>query len=376
MAEKTEKPTEKKRKDSAKKGQAFKSKDLITTVILVSGVYYLTGFFFFKDFELIYTATLLRTASININDFLIELLIILFKMILPVVVLCSTVGIFTNLLQTRFSIATEAIKLNFKALNPVEGFKKLFSMRTIKELVKSLLYLAIFILTCYLLINNDLKTVLSLYQADINGLISTWLALVRRVVLLFIACAVVTVLFDIMAEYFLHSKDLKMDKHEVKREHKESDGNPEIKHARRRIHYEILSGEEMAAIRNSKVVLANPTHIAIAIYFNPDVASLPFIALRVINLKARAAIKYAEKNGIPVIRYISLTRSIYKDYKQHSFVSLYDDALMEIMNILIWLREVEIAGMGSSPLTDNIASNQGCPGQDLPHEDDENKPRD
>ena len=139
-----------------------------------------------------------------------------------------------------------------------------------------------------------------------------------------------------------------MDKHEVKQEHKESDGNPQIKSARRRAHQEILSGEEMAAVRNSRVVMANPTHIAIAIYFNPEVASLPFIALRCTNMKAKAAIAYAEEIGVPVVRNIPLARRLYCTYSQYSFISLNDDVLLDVMDILIWLRQVETAGMTQS----------------------------
>ncbi len=79
---------------------------------------------------------------------------------------------------------------------------------------------------------------------------------------------------------------MKTDKHEVKQERKELDGNHEIKRARRRAHHEILSDEEQTAIRNSEVVMANPTHIAVAIYFNMDVAYLPFISLRYSKMKA------------------------------------------------------------------------------------------
>ncbi|CCO82233.1 Flagellar biosynthetic protein flhB [Erwinia amylovora Ea266] len=80
-------------------------------------------------------------------------------------------------------------------------------------------------------------------------------------------------------------------------------------------------------------------------FFNPELAPLPFIALRASNFKARAVLVYAEKIGIPVVRNIFLTRRLYKSYVQHSFISLNDDDLMAIMDILIWLRQVEITGM-------------------------------
>jgi len=345
MAEKTEKPTDKRRKDSAKKGQTFKSKDLTTTTCLLVGIYFITHFLSFRDFISLYSTAMLHNAEMSIRDFLIELTRVFFVTAFPLIAIFSITGIAMTLLQTRFTIATEAIKLNLKALNPVEGVKKIFSIRTLKELIKSILYLVVFAATGYILIHNDLKKALAVVHGGLNELISQWLALALTAVMTFIGCALVVLVADFMMEYFLHFKDLKMDKHEVKRERKENDGNPEIKGARKRIHQEILSGEEMSAIRNSEVVMANPTHIAIAIYFNPEVAALPFIALRTTHQKAKAAIAYAEKIGIPVVRDIPLTRRIYRTYQQYSFISLNDEALMKIMNILIWLRQVETAGM-------------------------------
>lgn len=351
MAEKTEKPTEKRRKDSSKKGQTFKSKDLTTTVSLLAGIYFIVHFLSFKDFILLYSLVIQNNSKITISDFLLELTRVFFIMAFSIIIITSVSGIVITLLQTRFSIATEAIKLNFKALNPVEGIKKIFNIRTLKELIKSILYLIVFAITGYILIQNDLKQALGVVHGDLNELIILWVRLAFNAVMTFMICALIILVADFMVEYFLHFKDLKMDKHEVKRERKENDGNPEIKGARRRLHQEILSGEEMSAIRNSEVVMANPTHIAIAIYFNPEVASLPFIAFRSTHQKARAAIAYAEKIGVPVVRDIALTRRIYKTYRQYSFISLNDESLMKIMNILIWLRQVETAGMDQTPIS-------------------------
>lgn len=96
------------------------------------------------------------------------------------------------------------------------------------------------------------------------------LSLTVKAVTIFIAYSLVVLCADFIMEYFLHVKDLKMDKHEVKQERKESDGNPQIKSARRRAHQELLSGEEMAAVRKSSVIMVNPTHIAMAIFLIPN----------------------------------------------------------------------------------------------------------
>lgn len=345
MAQKTELPTEKKRKDSAKKGQTLKSKDLNTTVTLLAGSYYLLYSMDISSFTSFYTTILLNHAQININGFLLQMILIFIQLSFPFLTVCCVSGIVATLLQTRFTIATEAIKLNFKTLNPAEGLKKIFSMRTLKEFVKSLCYLIVFGFTCYSLAQHDLKHALAICHAGIAQLIASLLSLTVKAVTLFTAWSVLVLCADFIIEYFLHFKELKMDKNEVKQERKESDGNPQIKSARRRAHHELLSGEEMASIRNSAVVMANPTHIAIAIYFNPEIAPLPFIALRVSNFKAKAALVYAEKIGIPVVRNVLLTRRLYHAYDQYSFISLNDDALMELIDIIIWLRQVETAGM-------------------------------
>ncbi len=247
-------------------------------------------------------------------------------------------------------------------------------MRTVKEFVKSLCYLAVLVCTCYYLIHHELPAILSVYKGNISQLISAWSLFTLKTVLAFLAWSVFVLIADFIAEYFLHFKDLKMDKHEVKQEHKETDGNPQIKSARRRAHMEILSGEERAAIRNSEVILANPTHIAIGIYFNPEVAMLPFIALRCTNMKARAAIAYAELTGVPVIRYVSLTRKLFRDYKQYSFISINDEALMEVINILIWLRQVENAEVSAFEQADINVSND-MPAQVHQHSSTEQEKR-
>lgn len=341
MAEKTEKPTTKRLKESAKKGQTFKSKDLITTVTLIIGICFLAWGMNLKPFVDFYAQLLLYGQQPDVGDYFQMLLRIFFMLAMPFIALCTAVGMVATLLQTRFTIATEAIKLNFKALNPVEGIKKIFTLRTVKELVKSLCYLLVFVCACYTLIHHDLRQVLTLYRADITTLISVWVSLTVKAVMVFIAWSIFVLLADFIVEYFLYFKDLKMDKHEVKQEYKESEGNPQIKNARRQAHHDILSGEDMAAIRNSEMIMANPTHIAMAIYFNPEVAFLPFIALRHKNMKARAVIAYAEKIGVPVVRNISLARQLYQTYDQHSFISINDEALIRVMKILIWLRQVE-----------------------------------
>jgi type III secretion protein U len=133
-----------------------------------------------------------------------------------------------------------------------------------------------------------------------------------------------------------------MDKDAVKREHKEQEGSPEVKGKRRDLHQELLSEQIKSDIRSSRVIVANPTHIAVGIYFRPEITVMPFISLMETNQRALAVRKYAAKVGVPVVTDIALARRIFKTHQRYSFVKL--DELEQVLRLLVWLEEVEQAG--------------------------------
>lgn len=322
MAEKTEKPTAKRRKDSAKKGQSFKSKDLITTIILLTGctfIYYCSDY---SEFMGLCKKALLHSELLEPEGFLINIFLVFFRMSFPFIALCAFFEFISTMIQTKFAVSTEALKVNFESLNPVEGFKKLFHLRTLKEFLKSLCYLVVFVAACWYVVMTYMRDIIAVWHHSLPGLIHVWMFLVWKSVLIFIAFSSLVLVGDFLTEYYLHNKDMSMDKHEVKQERHEMEGKPEIKNTRKTLHMDLLNDGEKDAIKQSKVVMANPTHIAVGIYFNPAVAMLPFISLRCAGVKARAAIAFAEKEGIPVVRNISLTRRLYRKCRRYTFISL------------------------------------------------------
>lgn len=138
--------------------------------------------------------------------------------------------------------------------------------------------------------------------------------------------------FDALVDFYLYIKDLMMTKQEIKQEYKNNEGDQHIKSARKQLHRELLSEQTKANILTSKMVLANPTHIALGIYFNPTVIGLPFISVIEKNSRAVAVIAFAEKNNIPVIRNISLARRIFKTAKIYTFID--SSSIDEIMRLL------------------------------------------
>nr|ELR5134045.1 EscU/YscU/HrcU family type III secretion system export apparatus switch protein [Providencia rettgeri] len=344
MAEKTEKPTDKKIKDSAKKGQSYKSKDSVAAIVLVVSAFVFDGMTSLEDFAFLMRKILQSPSNINIDTLLWEFFVIFIGVLLPILLACFLAGTIISLLQNRFRLATEAIKLDFTKLNPIAGLKKIFSLNSLKELIKAFLYLIVFIVSAVVFFYLWRHDIFMLYRTVIDGMIHQWASLSTTFIVVFLSVALLIILVDMITEFFLFIKNLKMEKQEVKKEYKDNEGDPHIKSARRGLHQELLSEEVKSNVRNSTFVMANPTHIAMLIYYDSDIAPLPFLLSKSRGMQAKAIIKYAEQQGVPVVRDIPLARNIWRLYKKDSFID--ENGLEEIMQIISWLIRVELVQMG------------------------------
>lgn len=261
------------------------------------------------------------------------------RIIIPFIFICVTFTIIFSLAQSKFRLATEAIKFNFDALNPVRGLKKIFSLRTVKELVKTILYLFFFGLANYAFWGNNKSLIFNTLDGDVKSIFSDWGKLFFLLIVYNLSSFIVVLIIDMVAEYFLFMKDMKMDKQEVKREYKEQEGDPEVKSRRKELHRELLSEQLKSDIDNSRLIIANPTHISIGIYFKPQFSPIPVISVREINQIALAVRRYAEEKGIPVVTDMKLARRIYASHKRYDYVCL--DELDKVIHLLMWLEDVE-----------------------------------
>lgn len=344
---KTEQATPKKKKDAAEKGQSFKSKDLVISCLILMGVQYLVSFSDVEELMSLWRRIIENGFTSDLSEYAKAVFRTSLKLFIPFLLLCIFSSALPTLLQTGFIIAKKALKLNFDAVNPVNGFKKLFSLRTIKDVIKTLLFLVSFAFAVIMFWDKNKVIVFSQVNADYRQILPLWGELFSSLIYLCLCSILIVLVLDALAEFFLHMKDLKMEKQEVKREHKEQDGDPEIKSKRKELHMELLSEQVKSDIKNSKVIIANPTHIAVGVYLNLDVVGIPFISVLETNQRALAVRAYAEKVGVPVVENIKLARRIFKTHKRYSFVSLED--LDEIIEILMWLQQVETAWMSENP---------------------------
>lgn len=342
MGNKSEKPTNKRLKDAAKKGQMLKNRDLVVTGVILTGVLYLVLLFDIKVVTDFITDAYNNQFDIKTEEYVKGLFIAGFNLLIPFVILCMIATALLSLIQSRFTLAFKAIKINFDAINPINGLKKIFSLRTLKDFIKALLYLIVFSSATYVFWRGYKKLFFLGLDSDLPSLFHIWGRIFLLLVIHCVASVIIVIILDFIAEYFLFLKDMKMDKEEVKREFKEQEGDPEVKFRRKEMHREILSEQLKSDISNSRLIIANPTHITVGIFFKPNLSPIPLISLRESNQVALSVRMYAEEIGIPVIRDVKLARRIYATHRRYDYVCL--EELDAVLRLLIWLEEVDNAG--------------------------------
>lgn len=337
---KTEKPTPRRLQKEARKGKSFNSRDLTAAAVLVAGTMALLWATSLRSIMQLYQSLMGRIEQLSAT----EATLLAFKAFAyaaaPVLVVSIVAVVLVSLSMSKGILAVEAIRLDFNKLNPISGFKNLFTVRAIKDLVRALLYTllgGLFVAMAWPLWSPLL---FSQVQTSPAGLIAVWLKLGTVFTLGLLAILAPLYLLVGWLDHHLHLRDLKMEKHEVKQEHKDDQGNPEIKQRRRDLGAE-LSAQVQADVLGSNVILANPTHIAVGIFMLDADSQMPFVAVRESGRRARAVIALAEAAGIPVVRDRPVARAVYHSTKRYHFLAT--PQIAPVLRILQWLRDVELA---------------------------------
>ncbi len=319
---KTEEATETKLRKAREEGRIAKSQELCGTVVFLFvsvTLIFMAKFIFKRIMQLMYyyfthsTADKVDDASFY-NLCVRELLII-------VVPLCSIgiiAGVISNLVQNRgFIFTTKTIKPNFSKLIPKFGeyFKKnFFSMMGVFNTVKSIVKVIVISIIAFTLISVDVRTTLGFLH---NG--EPYLAMVQvagMVAKLLIVSSIVLVVIGVL-DYVMQRRDfkrqMKMTKQEVKEEFKESEGDPEVKGRLENAQKTLLTQNMAKAVRESDVVITNPTHYAVSLQWKRDSYDAPQITAKGTDNTALQIKKIARENDVPVVENRSLARGLYND---------------------------------------------------------------
>lgn len=347
--EKTEKATPRKRQKAREKGQVFSSKDLVAAIIIITGFVLIKviGPYVFNNlldlFKDIFQNYLHRDDIFDIqviHKFLIELLILSNKLVIPLLFGLACMSIFANLLQTGLVFNTQSIFPDLNRINPLEGIKRIFSKKSIVELFKSIIKIALIAYLVYSTIKSSLELFIILIDVDLNSAVK----IISDIILNFgikTGCIVLALsVFDYAYQWHEYETSLMMTKEEIKEEYKEVEGNPQTKSRIRQIQRQLARSRMMNDVKKADVIITNPTHLAIALGYDISINPAPVVLAKGSDKIAEKIKEIAEIEHIPIVEDKPLAQTLYKSVEIGDLIpeDLYH-AVAEILAFVYTLKE-------------------------------------
>lgn len=315
--DKTEEPTEKRRRDAREKGQVARSTELNTVFVLLAGFLMLRVLW-----EYIYTNIAEYTIYIynhlsqgtsieSIREIFLGIMILLAKTAFPIMIAILIMGLAINIYQVGFVISTQRLELNLERLNPINGFGRMFSKRSLVELVKSLFKIAIIGSFLYTYLKDQIPFMPYLIYFDLAHSLEEIADIIFMMVYKVLAIILIMAVLDYMYQQWQMTQDLKMSKQEVKDEHKQVEGDPQIKAKIRRKQREMAMMRMMQEVPKADVIITNPTHLAIALMYKTGMVA-PIIIAKGQDLVAQRIKQIARENKITIVENKPLARALYE----------------------------------------------------------------
>lgn len=316
--EKTEQPTPKRKHDAKKKGEAAKSMEVNTALLLFGGVllFMFVGPALFRQFEDLSVEVFGHASTYKITPDSLPALSwqgasYIMKGLMPFFAVMLFLGLIASFGQVGINVAEEALKPNWGKINPLKGMKQLFSMNAIVEVVKGLLKMGIVGGLVYLVLRKHLREFFVLNDQSIGGILN----FVGNVAMELMLKVVIALLFlaagDYIYQRFQFNKKLKMTKQEVKEEQKQIEGDPLIKSRIRSLQQEMARRRMMQEVPKADVIITNPTHYAIALRYNGKEMDAPVVIAKGMRKIAQRIKEIAAEHDIPLIENPPLARALY-----------------------------------------------------------------
>jgi len=317
--EQTEKPTPKRRHEARERGQVPRSTELAGAVIFLSVVLTLHALFAPMMNGLTSEAAAYFSRVAEQHDPTYQSMLALFVqasggiwwVVLTVFGIAIIAGIGANLMQFGFVLTAVPFKWSFAKLNPINGFKNIFSRRIFINLAKQLLKLSAVAIIIYTTVASNIGLFAQVGQTEPAGVVNLTFDVIFSVAWKFGLFLVVVGLLDYAYERWQLEQNLKMTKQEVKDEWRQSEGNPEAKAALKRRQREFARRRMMQAVPRATVVVTNPTHFAVALEWDEIKMDAPVVIAKGADLVAKRIRDIAVEHGVPIMENPPLARTLY-----------------------------------------------------------------
>lgn len=322
--EKTEPATAKKLREAREDGKVAKSKeltaafDLIVLFLVLKIFISLVGNGFLEVFYSVYNRIpeLVSINAVNFSEQVVTNLIFMvviqmIKIVMPFFIFGFAITLLVNILQVGWKVSLKPMQPKADRFNPINGFKRILSKDSVFELFKSILKIAVIMYIAYSSIKDHKNDIFILYDIPLNQALALCGDVIINAGLKISFVYLIVGLADFVYQKFRFSEDMKMTKQEVKDEYKNTEGNPEIKGRQRQRMREASRRRMMQDVPKADVVITNPTHLAVAIKYEPEQNRAPVVLAKGEDYMAQKIREAAAENNIRIVENKPLARMLY-----------------------------------------------------------------
>lgn len=318
--EKTEKATPKRKRDERKKGNIFQSREVVVVLSLLATFYglKLLGPIILTCLEraivrfMDYTYQMEVVHISDVEAFFVQGCIIFAIAAMPMLLICSGVAILATVAQTRGLFTMKAAAPKFNRINPLAGIKRLFSLRGVIELIKSLIKIAVLGYIIYKVFSDEIASIPRMMDMTVEQAIAQTGGMVLSIAQMAAIIMAFVAAFDYLYQWWDYEKNLRMSKQELKEEYKQTEGDPQIKGKIKERQQMMARRRMMQSVPSADVVIRNPTHFAVAIRYDPKKNNAPVVVAKGADSLALRIVKVAQEHGVVVTENKPLARGLYE----------------------------------------------------------------
>lgn len=315
--EKTEEGTAKRKGEARDKGQVAKSTEVNSVFIILAAFFTLKiiGSYIYDELigymQLVFSNLVLPDITINsLQEIFFGFGVVFLKTALPVMCVILVISLTINYLQVGFIFSLEPLMPSFSKINPITGFGRLFSKRSIVELVKALLKIAIIGYFIYRFMIKQTLQIPALVGAELIDSLHLTASLILDLVFQISAVMMVLAAFDYFYQWWEHKQSLKMSKDDIKQEYKQMEGDPQIKGKIKQRQRAMSMQRMMQEVPKADVIVTNPTHFAVALKYDKEMLA-PVIVAKGQDLIAQKIKEIAKENSVVIVENKILARALY-----------------------------------------------------------------
>ncbi|HYW34253.1 MAG TPA: flagellar biosynthesis protein FlhB [Balneolaceae bacterium] len=325
--EKTEEPTQKRLEKAREEGNVPISAEVSSVILLViTTIIFLQfgGWMYSHIQELFETFFRSSGQAIANQDNALQYLKVAawygFTTMAPLIAGLFIMAILVNVAQTGFVFAPKALEPKPNRLNPIEGFKKIFSARGVVKMIKGFSKIFIIGIIIYFTMRHKIGSIVSFLLLPIGEIMHQSGGYILTVITRILAALIVLAIMDAAYERYQHRKDLKMTKKEVKDELKQMEGDPEMKNRRKEKSRQMHKKRLDHAVLGSEVVVTNPTHYAVALHYDPKQSEAPIVKAKGMRNRALKIKEFAKKYDVPIVENKPVARALYASADEDEYV--------------------------------------------------------